>query len=154
MLDAYEAERQPITEQVSQYAINHALAVIDQRRAVPPEIEAEGPAGDEVRDMIGRAAYDLNVQQYCCAGLNFGYYYDRSPVIAYDGETAPSYSMGSFAASLFLGHGCRTCGFRTATVAGRAWSSLHADSLESDDRCEAANECRGRVWRSACSDRY
>jgi 2-polyprenyl-6-methoxyphenol hydroxylase-like FAD-dependent oxidoreductase len=103
MLDAYEAERQPITEQVSQYAMNHALAVIDQRRAVPPEIEAEGPAGDEVRDMVGRAAYDLNVQQYCCAGLNFGYYYDRSPVIAYDGETAPSYSMGSFAASTVPG---------------------------------------------------
>jgi 2-polyprenyl-6-methoxyphenol hydroxylase-like FAD-dependent oxidoreductase len=103
MLDAYEAERQPITEQVSQYAMNHALAVIDQRRAVPPEIEAEGPAGDEVRDKIGRAAYDLNVQQYCCAGLNFGYYYDQSPVIAYDGETPPSYSMGSFAASTVPG---------------------------------------------------
>jgi hypothetical protein len=103
MLDAYEAERQPITEQVSQYAMNHALAVIDQRRAVPPEIEAEGPAGDDVRDKIGRAAYDLNVQQYCCAGLNFGYYYDQSPVIAYDGETPPSYSMGSFAASTVPG---------------------------------------------------
>jgi 2-polyprenyl-6-methoxyphenol hydroxylase-like FAD-dependent oxidoreductase len=103
MLDAYEAERQPITEQVSQYAMNHALAVMNQRRAVPPEIEAEGPAGDEVRDRIGRAAYELNVQQYCCAGLNFGYYYDQSPVIAYDGETPPSYSMGSFAASTVPG---------------------------------------------------
>jgi 2-polyprenyl-6-methoxyphenol hydroxylase-like FAD-dependent oxidoreductase len=103
MLDAYEAERQPITEQVSQYAMNHALAVMAQRRAVPPEIEADGPVGDEVRDSIGRAAYDLNVQQYCCAGLNFGYYYDRSPVIAYDGETPPAYSMGSFTASTVPG---------------------------------------------------
>lgn len=99
MLDAYEAERQPITEQVSQYAMNHALAVMNQRRAVPPEIEVDGPAGDEVRDRVGRAAYDLNVQQYCCAGLNFGYYYDRSPVIAYDGTPPPPYSMGSFTAS-------------------------------------------------------
>ena len=33
MLDAYEAERQQITEQVSQYAMNHALAVINQRRS-------------------------------------------------------------------------------------------------------------------------
>ena len=103
MLDAYEAERQPITEQVSQYAMNHALAVMNQRRAVPPEIEADGAAGDEVRDRIGRAAYELNVQQYCCAGLNFGYYYDRSPAIAYDGDTAPPYSMGSFTASTVPG---------------------------------------------------
>jgi len=103
MLDAYEAERQPITEQVSQYAMNHALAVMSQRRAVPAEIEADGPAGDEVRERIGRAAYELNVQQYCCAGLNFGYYYDRSPVIAYDGDTAPPYSMGSFTASTVPG---------------------------------------------------
>jgi len=99
MLDAYEAERQPITEQVSQFAMNHALAVMSQRLAVPPEIEAEGPVGDEVRDRIGRAAYDLNVQQYCCAGLNFGYYYDRSPIIAYDGEVPPPYTMGSFTPS-------------------------------------------------------
>jgi 2-polyprenyl-6-methoxyphenol hydroxylase-like FAD-dependent oxidoreductase len=99
MLEAYEAERQPITEQVSQFAMNHALAVMSQRLAVPPEIEAEGPIGDEVRDRIGRAAYDLNVQQYCCAGLNFGYYYDRSPIIAYDGEVPPSYTMGSFTPS-------------------------------------------------------
>ncbi len=103
MLDAYEAERQPITEQVSHFAMNHALAVMSQRRAVPPEIETDGPSGDAVRDRVGRAAYDLNVQQYCCAGLNFGYYYERSPIIEYDGEMPPSYSMGSFTASTVPG---------------------------------------------------
>jgi 2-polyprenyl-6-methoxyphenol hydroxylase-like FAD-dependent oxidoreductase len=103
MLDAYEAERQPITEQVSHFAMNHALAVMSQRRAVPAEIETDGPTGDEVRDRIGRAAYDLNVQQYCCAGLNFGYYYEKSPIIDYDGETPPPYSMGSFVASTVPG---------------------------------------------------
>ena len=103
MLDAYEAERQPITEQVSHFAMNHALAVIDQKRAVPPEVEWDGAMGDEVRDRIGRAAYELNVQQYCCAGLNFGYYYDQSPIIAYDGEAPPPYSMGAFTASTVPG---------------------------------------------------
>src|SRR5207244_9658550 len=48
-------------------------------------------------------SYDLNVQQYCCAGLNFGYYYDRSPIIAHDGEAPPPYSMGSFTASTVPG---------------------------------------------------
>jgi 2-polyprenyl-6-methoxyphenol hydroxylase-like FAD-dependent oxidoreductase len=103
LLDAYEAERQPITEQVSHFAMNHALAVMGQRRAVPAEVEIEGPAGDAVRSKVGQAAYDLNVQQYCCAGLNFGYYYDRSPIIAYDGEAPPPYSMGSFTASTVPG---------------------------------------------------
>jgi hypothetical protein len=56
-----------------------------------------------VRSKVGQAAYDLNVQQYCCAGLNFGYYYDRSPIIAYDGEAPPPYSMGSFTASTVPG---------------------------------------------------
>jgi 2-polyprenyl-6-methoxyphenol hydroxylase-like FAD-dependent oxidoreductase len=103
LLDAYEAERQPITEQVSHFAMNHALAVMSQRRSVPVEVEIDGPVGDAVRSKVGRAAYDLNVQQYCCAGLNFGYYYDRSPIIAYDGETPPSYSMGSFTPSTVPG---------------------------------------------------
>jgi len=103
LLDAYEAERQPITEQVSHFAMNHALAVMGQRRAVPLEVEIDGPAGDAVRSRVGQAAYDLNVQQYCCAGLNFGYYYDRSPIIAYDGEPPPSYSMGGFTASTVPG---------------------------------------------------
>jgi 2-polyprenyl-6-methoxyphenol hydroxylase-like FAD-dependent oxidoreductase len=103
LLDAYEAERQPITEQVSHFAMNHALAVMEQRRAVPPEVEYDGPIGEAVRSRLGQAAYDLNVQQYCCAGLNFGYYYDRSPIIAYDGETPPSYGMGSFSPSTVPG---------------------------------------------------
>ena len=103
LLDAYEAERQPITEQVSHFAMNHALAVMGQRRAVPPEVEIDGPLGDAARSRVGQAAYDLNVQQYCCAGLNFGYYYDRSPIIAYDGEAPPPYSMGGFTASTVPG---------------------------------------------------
>jgi len=103
LLDAYEAERQPITEQVSHFAMNHALAVMSQRRAVPAEVEVDGPVGDAARERIGKAAYDLNVQQYCCAGLNFGYYYDRSPAISYDGETPPAYGMGHFTASTVPG---------------------------------------------------
>ena len=82
ILDAYEAERHPITEQVSRFAMDMAGKMLSQRRTVPDEIEQPGPEGDAVRKQVGQAAYDLNVQQYCCAGLNFGYFYDRSPIIA------------------------------------------------------------------------
>lgn len=106
ILDAYERERLPITEQVSHFAMNYAHAAAKQRRAVPPEIEDETPEGEAARAALGRATYDLNVQQYCAAGLNFGYYYDNSPLIAYDGEQQPPYMMGSFTPSTVPG--CRT----------------------------------------------
>ena len=105
ILDAYEAERQPITEQVSHFAMDHAQKMIRARGAVPAEIEAPGPAGDAVRKKVGLEAYDLNVQQFCCAGLNFGYYYAGSQLICADDEAPPAYSMGSFTPSTVPG--CR-----------------------------------------------
>src|SRR5262249_14048168 len=105
ILDAYEAERRPITEQVSRHAMDLALKTIALRRRTPAEIEMSGPAGEAARRRIGKEVYDLNVQQYCCAGLNFGYFYDRSPIIAYDGEAHPPYTMGDFSPSTVPG--CR-----------------------------------------------
>ena len=88
VLDAYQTERLPITEQVSHFAMNHAAAMSKARSAVPPNIEADDDAGAQERLRIGAEAYELNVQQFCCAGLNFGYFYDASPVICYDGVRA------------------------------------------------------------------
>lgn len=105
ILDAYEAERQPITEQVSHFAMDHAQKMIKARRGVPPDIEAAGPEGEAVRAEVGREAYALNVQQFCCAGLNFGYFYQGSPILAPDDEAPPAYTMGGFTASTVPG--CR-----------------------------------------------
>jgi hypothetical protein len=106
MLNAYEAERQPITEQVSQFVMNHAGKMIKARRAVPDNIEDPDAAGAAARELIGQEAYDLNVQQFCCAGLNYGYFYEGSPIIASDPEPAPGYTMGDFTPSTVPG--CRT----------------------------------------------
>jgi 2-polyprenyl-6-methoxyphenol hydroxylase-like FAD-dependent oxidoreductase len=105
MLDAYEAERQPITQQVSTFAMEHAAKMIKARSAVPPNIEAHDEAGQRERERMGQEAYELNVQQFAAAGLNFGYFYDGSPIIAYDGEPPPAYSMGDFTPSTVPG--CR-----------------------------------------------
>ena len=105
ILDAYEAERQPITEQVSHFAMNIALRNIKQQYETPAEIEWSGPVGDAVRARVGKEAYDLNVQQYCCGGLNFGYFYAGSPIIAYDGDAHPTYTMYEFTQSSVPG--CR-----------------------------------------------
>ena len=106
ILDAYEAERLAITEQVSRFAMRHAESEIKRRGAVPAEIEDDSEAGRRARDAIGKLAYDINVQQYAAAGLNFGSYYDASPIIAGDGDAAPAYSMAGFTPSTVPG--CRT----------------------------------------------
>ena len=73
--------------------------------AVPTHIEEDAAEREALRREVGEEAYALNVAQFCCAGLNFGYFYDRSPIIVGDGEKAPAYSMGSFIASTVPG--CR-----------------------------------------------
>lgn len=105
ILDAYAAERQPITEQVSRFVMDMALNIMKQRREIPAEVEWPGPIGEAMRARIGKEAYDLDVQLQCCGGLNFGYFYEGSPIIAYDGERQPVYSIGNFTSSTVPG--CR-----------------------------------------------
>ncbi len=106
ILDAYEAERRPIADEMSRFTMDFALKIIKQRREISAEIELPGPVGDAVRARLGREAYELDVQQQCCGGLNFGYFYARSPIIAYDGEPHPAYTMYDFTPSTVPG--CRT----------------------------------------------
>jgi 2-polyprenyl-6-methoxyphenol hydroxylase-like FAD-dependent oxidoreductase len=106
LLDAYELERRPITEQVSRYAMSIILARMRQYSEVPENILDPGPEGDAVRARIGQQAYDINVGGFCCGGLNFGYFYECSPIIAYDGESPPAYTIDDFRQSTVPG--CRT----------------------------------------------
>jgi 2-polyprenyl-6-methoxyphenol hydroxylase-like FAD-dependent oxidoreductase len=102
ILAAHEAERWPITEQVSHYAMDTAAALMKARGAVPADIETSA----EARAMLGHQMLALHTPQFCCGGLNFGSYYDRSPIIAYDGATPPPYTMDTFTPSTVPG--CRT----------------------------------------------
>jgi 2-polyprenyl-6-methoxyphenol hydroxylase-like FAD-dependent oxidoreductase len=105
ILEAYEAERWPITEQISHLAISQGEEETQRRSVVPDAILEEGPEGDRVRAEAGRIACEINVKQFAAAGLNFGYFYDNSPLIAYDGDAHPSYTIGSFSPSTVPG--CR-----------------------------------------------
>jgi hypothetical protein len=105
ILDAYEAERQPITDQASRIISDIGQQVMMQRKELSPDIERLDATGETERVAAGKLAYALDVEQQCCGGLNFGYYYDRSPIIAYDGEQAPTYTMGTFKSTTVPG--CR-----------------------------------------------
>jgi len=106
ILDAYEAERWPITSQVSRFAMSHAEAEIRRRGTIPDQIEEASAEGERIRREVGQLTYEINVQQYAAAGLNFGSYYDASPIIAYDGSAHPDYTMSGYTPSTVPG--CRT----------------------------------------------
>ena len=105
ILDAYHAERQPITDQASHLISDIAQKVTMQRHEISVDIERQDPAGVAARARVGKEAYQLDVQQQCCGGLNFGYFYEGSPIIVYDNESAPAYTMGTFSSSTVPG--CR-----------------------------------------------
>lgn len=117
IIDAYEAERHPITEQVSRFAMASAVqnAQVMSQRGIPTALSWRGPLGAFLRRRIGRKLYDLNVPQMSPEGLNYGYYYEDSPIIAYDGEKPPAYDMGSLTPSTVPG--CRLPHF---TIDGRS----------------------------------
>ena len=69
LLDAYQAERQPITDQVSHFAFNMSKEISQQRREISADIERDDEVGEATRARIGKEAYDLYVQQQCCGGL-------------------------------------------------------------------------------------
>jgi len=131
ILDAYERERHPITEQVSRFAMRHAEDAISERLSIPPSIDDEGPEADRLRAEVGAEAYDLHVQQFACAGLNFGYFYPASPIISYDDEPAPAYTMHDYSPSTVPG--CRTPHFFLADgrslydALGRDYSLIRFD---------------------------
>jgi hypothetical protein len=76
-----------------------------QRSELSPDVERLDEIGEAARAVAGQLAYALDVEQQCCGGLNFGYFYDRSPIIAYDEEQAPTYTMGTFTSTTVPG--CR-----------------------------------------------
>ncbi|MGW4481508.1 FAD-dependent monooxygenase [Rhodococcus triatomae] len=112
IIDAYEAERLPITEQVSRFAMakleENAKAMSE--RSAPRILSAPNVVGRALRRRLGRKLFDINLSQMSPEGLNFGYYYADSPIIVGDGEAAPAYDMGSHVPSTVPG--CRLPHFR------------------------------------------
>lgn len=144
ILDAYEIERLPVTEQVSRYAMN-TFVRLSQSSTLPDNLEDTGPDSDVVRARVGKEAYEINVGQVCCGGLNFGYFYERSPIICYDGEEAPQYTMYDFTQCTVPG--CRTPHFWLSDgrslydALGAEYTLLRFDSdVEIDGLVAAARE--------------
>jgi 2-polyprenyl-6-methoxyphenol hydroxylase-like FAD-dependent oxidoreductase len=107
LLDCYEAERQPVTDQVSRLAMDKVISYMAAHREEMRlhEFDRDDGVGDDARARGQRHLLSVHAKQYIAAGLNFGAFYDKSPAIAYDGEAAPRYSMDSYTPSTVPG--CR-----------------------------------------------
>ena len=145
LLDAYEAERHPLTTQVSHFVVDFWSEGVRNQMALPPELEADGPAGEAARAALGEALATRNTAQYACKGLNFGYFYDQSPIIAYDGGTAPPFSMDQYTPSTVPG--CRAPhlwlddGRSLYDALGAGYSLLRSDpSVEAGPLVQAASD--------------
>jgi 2-polyprenyl-6-methoxyphenol hydroxylase-like FAD-dependent oxidoreductase len=147
ILDSYEVERQPVTKQVSRFAMNTSLARESLGNRLPDSLEDPGPEGDAMRAQIGKEAYELNVGQFCCGGLNFGYFYKDSPIIAYDDEEAPDYTLYEFRQSTVPG--CRTPhlwlrdGRSLYDAVGHGFTLLRFDPAVETGNLMAASTLRG-----------
>lgn len=108
LLDAYEIERLPVTEQVSKHAMELALRNLATDLVHSPscDLELSTPAGDAARAAAGKVMIEINTGQFACIGLNFGSHYDTSPIISYDGVAAPYYNLSTYQPSTTPG--CRT----------------------------------------------
>jgi hypothetical protein len=108
LLDGYEAERRPVTEQVSRQVMAIALENLGERvvNARADRLLGDGVQAAAERADLGAFLYRANVGQFACLGLNFGTYYDASPLLAGDGESAPPYGLSDYRPSTVPG--CRT----------------------------------------------
>jgi 2-polyprenyl-6-methoxyphenol hydroxylase-like FAD-dependent oxidoreductase len=148
MLDAYEAERQPITEQVSRHAMQSMLDMVDAlgRSIVPKAFSSRyNPAGVAMRAVMARKIAPINEAQFLPEGLNFGYFYDRSPVIVADG-VAPDFSMGGHTPSTVPG--CRlphflVDGHPVMDLLGPAYALLRFDAAADVSTLLAAAKLAG-----------
>lgn len=107
MLAAYHAERHPITEQVSRHAMQSMLDMVDAlgKGPVPKAFSSRlNPLGGLMRAVMGRKIAPINRAQFLPAGLNYGYYYEGSPIIVADGK-APGFTLAEHTASTVPG--CR-----------------------------------------------
>ncbi|MEU0528884.1 FAD-dependent oxidoreductase [Amycolatopsis tolypomycina] len=93
LLTAHDAERRPVTEQVSAFASNFVEVLQETESEV---IEEDSAAGAAARRAFGQRLRDANIRSMVPTGLNFGYAYGTSPIVVHDGEEPPPFTMGDY----------------------------------------------------------
>jgi hypothetical protein len=88
LLASYDAERRPIAHRNTGFA--RAMADSIGTIAIPPELEADSPAGADCRRAMGARLLDHCQREFDVPGIHLGVFYDGSPIVAADGTRAPT----------------------------------------------------------------
>ncbi|MGA6204476.1 FAD-dependent monooxygenase [Nocardia testacea] len=93
LLAAYDAERRPVAEAVSDFATGIGKGLLD---LVTAEVaEDDSPAGIASRERLGRAVAVADQGQFTPIGLSFGYHFFGSPLIA-DDRRPPEFTVAGY----------------------------------------------------------
>ncbi|QHE84547.1 FAD-dependent monooxygenase [Hydrogenophaga sp. BPS33] len=109
LLDSYATERRPVaTRNVNEAASNYAE---DAGLPVPAHLEADTPEGEAARLRLGAIIRERRAKEWNSMGIQLGYVYDASPLIAAEGASSgpasttdyePSSAPGSRAPHVWL----------------------------------------------------
>jgi 2-polyprenyl-6-methoxyphenol hydroxylase-like FAD-dependent oxidoreductase len=151
LLESYERERKPIAVRNSTISANNSDKIDMVMDETPPEVEADGPAGEIVRKAIKRKIMWM-AKQFNSAGTHLGYRYVDSPIVQRDGtpeppddftQVVPSTWPGSRAPHGWLGADTSMRGESTLDWFGRDWVLVRARAAPDDSRLDAAFATRG-----------
>jgi FAD binding domain len=95
LLDAYEIERRPIGDLVS----NAAVQIMKNRgpaMQVRDELEEASAKGDAIRKQVGELIVAADASQFNSVGVQLGYYYENSPINWNDGSPAPDFQLDKY----------------------------------------------------------
>lgn len=109
LLDSYATERRPVAvRNVDEAASNYAE---DAGLPVPAHLEADTPEGEAARVRLGAIIRERRAKEWNSMGIQLGYVYDPSPLIAAEGPSSgpasttdyePSSAPGSRAPHVWL----------------------------------------------------
>ncbi|MCY4426251.1 MAG: FAD-dependent monooxygenase [Halieaceae bacterium] len=96
LLDAYEIERRPVAERNREASGWAAAGVPEWKNLVKPHVRDDTPEGEVLRAEITEAARDNHARMHGMIGVELGYTYAGSPLIATEPGDTPAWEISSY----------------------------------------------------------
>jgi len=145
LLDSYERERRPVgLRNVTEAASNRTA---DGELPSGPLLEAETSDGEAARARAREIILRTRWKEFHTSGVQLGYRYSDSPVIAYDGSPEPPDEPTRYVPSTWPGcrapHAWLAPGRSTLDLFGRGFALLQFESGRGADSLQGAAGARG-----------
>lgn len=154
LLDTYETERRPVASRnVNEAASNRAE---DAGLPVPADIEASTPEGEAARQRLGAIIRERRAKEWNSMGIQLGYVYDESPLVAAEGPSAGPASTTDYVPSTVPGsrapHVWLEPGRSILDLFGQGFVLLTFDPAHTGAALQAAAHAQGVPLREVALD--